>query len=231
MMVLWVVLGCSGADEPSSSTEPFDPIALTCDDGREGKLRAECCATDSLRPIPDIARTILDLSNPEPLSAGTCAAYAENRRGVVLPIVPEAYPLKVVLPAVEARDPGCETACPPAEDGLAGTAFGIAIETGSPEHGYLIGADTGRVLAISVPPPWYFVSGGCGEACAWPCLEGYQEFGVRSCITLAHGDFGFATREVNVPSVEAVIELISIDVPAWEYAPYGCCVFSTVSTR
>lgn len=230
LSVLAFVLGCGRADRTADGPEPFGPGALTCDSPRDGALAAACCPAESLRPVPALAQTVLDLSDPASITAGTCSTYTSDqfpfRRAIPLPVAPEAYPLKMILPAVDARDPGCESLCPPGDDGVERTAFGIAITTGTPETGYLIGGNSGRVLAISVPPPWYFVSGGCGEACAWPCLEGYQEFGVRSCISLAHGDFGFATRDPRAPSVEAVIELITVDGPIAEYAPNGCCVFA-----
>lgn len=186
-----------------------------------------CCAEDKLRPLPTTAASVLDLSSPETLSVGTCATYVNGQSGasaIPLSLSPGDYPMKIILPALSGADPACMGICP--DTGGPRTAFGFAIRTGSVDDGHLIGADTGRLLAISVPPPWYFVSGGCGEACAWPCLEGYQEFGVRSCITLAYGDFGFATSDPNAPSVEAVVELIDLEgKPAFEYAPYGCCLF------
>ncbi|APR88419.1 hypothetical protein A7982_13768 [Minicystis rosea] len=130
--------------------------------------------------------------------------------------------MKIILPALHGADATCLDWCGDGVD-TPSTTFGIAIST----PGSLYGSNGGRVLAISVPPPWFFVSGGCGEACAYSCLEGYQEFGVRSCITLSHGSFGFATADPNAPSVEAVVELLDVEGgAAHEYAPGHCCVYA-----
>jgi hypothetical protein len=206
-----------------SGGSTFADGGVTCTDA----VDALCCAKDKLRPLPTSAASVLDLSMPEAIPQGTCSMYHQGQTlttSLALSHDPADYPMKIILPALSGPDPACLDVCSGNVEAI--TTFGVAIRTGAPDEGYLIGGDTGRVLAISVPPPWYFVSGGCGEACAWPCLDGYQEFGVRSCITMGHGDFGFATADPNAPSVEAVLELIDLGgQQAFEVAPYGCCLF------
>lgn len=216
--------GAGGQAQPV----PFDGTAPTCVITDDPTAPAVCCPDESLRALPESALSVLDLSDAAAIEEGTCGTYYDEaqpgtRRSVALPLSPSSYPLKIVLPALDGPDPACEVTCGGAEP--VATTFGVALRTGSVEDGYVIGGDTGRVLAISVPPPWFFVSGGCGEACPWPCLEGYQEFGVRSCYTLAHGDFGFATADPSAPSVEAVVELLDVGEEAFELAPGGCCLF------
>ncbi len=215
----------------SSSTgqaEPFTGDAPTCVVTDDPAAPAACCPAQSLRALPANASSVLDLSDPRTITEGTCSTFSGvGLEAVLLSQSPADYPLKIVLPALAGADPACEETCPIDVGMPPHTAFGIAIATGSVETGYLIGGNTGRVLAISVPEPWFFVSGGCGEACPWPCIEGYQEYGVpRSCITIAHGDFGFATSDPNAPSVEAVVELIDLGGDkAFELAPGSCCLY------
>lgn len=216
--------GAGGQAQPV----PFDGTAPTCVVTDDPTAPAVCCPDESLRALPESAVSVLDLSDAAAIEEGTCGTYYDEaqpgtRRSVALPLSPSSYPLKIVLPALDGPDPACEVTCGGAEP--VATTFGVALRTGSVENGYVIGGDTGRVLAISVPPPWFFVSGGCGEACPWPCLEGYQEFGVRSCYTMAYGDFGFATADPSAPSVEAVVELLDVGEEAFELAPGGCCLF------
>ena len=192
----------------------------------------ECCGPDALRPLPDKAFGVIDLSAVEPDSDGTCSGNIDGREAVLLPHATERYPLKVILPRAEGRDPGCEQLCTPEVAEFGPTTFGVGLSTRDPESGeILIGGNTGRLLAISVPPPWYFVSGGCGEACPWPCLESYQEFGIHSCLSIAHGDFGFATADPQAPSVEAVIELIDAPGNVFEFASDQCCLFSSQASQ
>lgn len=165
-------------------------------------LDSLCCPEEYQRPQPGMMASVLDLSSPGTLNGGTCGAYLSPQRSITLPASADAYPLRILLPALDGADPDCDALCNDLPDQPA-TVFGFSLKV---PNG-LIGSDTGRTLAISVPPPWYFTSGGCGEACAWPCLGGYQEYGVRSCVTLTHGDFGFATGDAQAPSVEAIVEL------------------------
>ena len=212
--------GDAFADVPTPDASAGDVACLVSTLPTSGNQA--CCSAANLRPLPATA-TVIDLSQPGTQTAGTCGTYFTKqfpfRVGYSLPSQAAAYPLRVRLPALTGPDPDCQVTCESFEANDV-TAFGIALQTDG-----LIGGDTGRLLAIYVPPPWYFVSGGCGEACPWPCLSGYQEFGVRSCITLAHGDFGFATGDPTAPSVEAVIDLISAAKP-FELAPNDCCLFA-----
>ena len=161
---------------------------------------------------------MIDLSDVSSITRGTCGTYLIGeypyRQGFELPNDPGAYPLKIILPASPGTDPSCEAVCNEFEPY---TAFGIALETDG-----LIGAGTGRGLSVLVSPPWKFVSGGCGEACTYPCLGGYQEFGVRSCVTFFHGDFGLATAEPAAPAGEALVELVTVDD---SIAPTLCCLY------
>lgn len=216
----------------------FDPaVVITCDTSTTAELLRPSCADPSLRiPVPSEVASVLDLSAFGPGHPDTCGPYFERplEDGLRLPLDPAAYPMQVILPAVQGADPSCE-ACWPGSDertkGLFGdapvTAFGVALETVDAEaNAALIGYDTGRLLAVSVPPPWYVVSGGGGEAYAWPCISGYQEFGVRSCITLPYGAFGLATVDPNAPSVSAILSLVEIadGLRYWDpaYADAGC---------
>ncbi|APR85154.1 Hypothetical protein A7982_10503 [Minicystis rosea] len=171
---------------------------------------------------------MLDLSNPDNIPIGTCNGFdlfqQDPPTAILLSHDPADYPMKIVLPALTAPDEACLEACPDNGSGMR-TTFGVAIGTRSKDGQYLIGSDTGRLLAISVPPPWSIVSGGCGESCAWPCLEGYQEYGPRSCLTIGYGDFGFATNDPHAPSVEAVVELLDVGDAAVGYAPNHCCLY------
>lgn len=157
----WHVLGCGNAGE-----SPVDAdLSFTTDGGglcSAGDVESTCC--DILSPVPAQVRTVVDLSDVGAITDGTCGAYLPGRRAVMLPSDPAAYPLAVILPAIDGADPACTATC----EFEPYTAFGIAVATDG-----LIGGDTGRTLAVLVPPPWRFVSGGCGEACAWPCLGGY----------------------------------------------------------
>jgi hypothetical protein len=158
---------------------------------------------------------VIDLTELQ-LERGTCGTYITEDGYNALPLPSDlaAYPLKIKLPAQNGADPACEQAC-----GVAGipaqTTFGVTFE--QPAFALF---DQGLMLAISVPPPWYFVSGGCGKGCPHPCLEGYQEYGgARSCLTMSFpGAVGFATDDPAAPSVEAVLHF----VPFAE-TPQFCC--------
>jgi hypothetical protein len=181
-----------------------------------------CCVAGALRPLPASFASVVDLSDIASISIGTCGKYlfdeTPHRRGYELPSDPAAYPLKLVLPAISGADPACEPVCNEFEPY---TAFGIALEVSSD----LIGFRAARGLAIFVPSPWKFVSGGCGEACPYPCLGGYQEFGIRSCTTLFFGDFGVATESASAPSVEVVIELIDAPAQPGAFGASSCCPY------
>lgn len=213
----------------------FEPGAvITCDTSTTAEILRPSCADPSLRiPVPSEVATVLDLSAFAPGHPDTCGPYFERplEGGLLLPLEPAAYPIQIILPAVGGADPGCEACWPGSTNPLFGdapvTAFGVALETHHPDRGRsLIGGDSRRMLAVSVPPPWYVVSGGGGEAYAWPCISGYQEFGIRSCITLPYGAFGFATVVPDAPSVSAILTLVEtadgLDYWEPEYASAGC---------
>lgn len=191
----------------------FEPPPQVC---AAGDVPGACCAGEA-RPVPTTARTVIDLSGAATI-AGRCAPYAVDGRGLVLPADPAAYPVKLVLPAFTAPDPACATTC--AGGGVATTTFGVALEL--PDG--LIGGNSGRGLAVLAHAPWRFVSGGCGEACAWPCLDGYQEFGVAACVSIGYGDFGLATAAPSAPSTTALVELVAHDL-AQPPTPRSCCPY------
>jgi hypothetical protein len=191
-----------------------DDVCVVADPNQQ--LESECCLEPARRQPHTNAATVIDLRDAATIADATCGHY-ESGFGYKLPVEPAAYPVKVILPAVTARDPACEVTC--RTDGVSGTAFGIGIHTEPALLGH-----NGYGMAIYVPPPWKFVSGGCGEACAWPCLEQYQEFGVRSCVTIFYGSFGFATADANAPSVEAIIELIDMPADTSSLGESQCCL-------
>ena len=227
--VLLVVTSCGRSPAPTTTIDgaadngapdtyadtTFTYEGTTC--SIAGDPESVCCKPEAQRPVPSSVTTVIDLSSTETVPIGTCGSYffdsPPSRLGYRLPVDPAAYPLKVILPTLTGADPACASTCGDM------TAFGIALETEG-----LIGGDTGRALAVLVPEPWRFVSGGCGEACAWPCLDGYQEFGIRTCITFSYGDFGFATADPAAPSVEALVDLVAVATPG-ELGSAKCCVF------
>lgn len=220
------------ADRGDSGPLTFDESSLSfCLEERTTFEAEACCPAASLRDMPATAASVLDLSGYGPSHPDTCAALLEDgfsfEFGVVLSPDPADYPMKVILPEVRGVDPACAEACGTAAVGSpSATAFGIGFRTYIPGvSGPLM--DDGLILAVSVPAPWKLVSGGCGEACAWTCLEGYQEYDVpRSCTTLGYGDFGLVTADPAAPSVEVLLELVdSAGAPA-SYAPYACCLYS-----
>lgn len=234
-----VEAGLAPGDGASSDAGfAFDSSAtVTCDTATVAEILRPSCTDPSLHiPVPSEVATVLDLSAFGPGHPDTCGPFFELSllEGLRLPIDPAAYPMQVILPALDGADPGCE-ACWPGLDvraqGLFGeeavTAFGVALETYHADLGRsLIGGNSPYMLAVSVPPPWYVVSGGGGEAYPWPCISGYQEFGIRSCITLPYGGFGFATVDPNAPSVSAILTLVEtaegLNYADPEYAGAGC---------
>lgn len=211
-VLAWGCGGSSASDASGRDAGPPDASALfgghdggLCVTAGEDLFERECCPAGALRPLPTTAKTVIDFSDRRAIPIGTCGAYLfdepPSRRGFELPSDPSAYPVKLILPALEAADPACDEVCNADEPY---TAFGIALMVDND----LMNVDERRGISFFVPSPWKFVSGGCGESCAYPCLGGYQEFGVLSCATIFYGDFGFATADPNAPSVEAVIELI-----------------------
>ncbi len=226
---LLLLAACSGPRGADDGTR-FDlaDVATCTVPPTDGIVDGECCEDALLRPLPTEARTVIDLRDVATLD-GTCGRHDPRVYGppsvLVLPQDPAAYPVKLITPALAGADPACATVCGGNEPAI--TRFGIAISTAvrDPVTGditsLLVGSDTGRVLHLTVAPPWRFVSGGCGEACAWPCLDGYQEYGSpHGCMTIAHGDLGLATDDPRAPSVEAVIELAAAADP---FASFGAC--------
>lgn len=231
VLTLWLVACTDGAGlagDPDLAT-----VAVEVDLASRDFTGAACAPTVREAPIPwtdqcmPVAKraapttfaSTLDATDPSSLASGLCAHYVSpaNAGAILLPSAPAAYPIKLILPSVSAADCACEVVCNGAQNGPT-TAFGIALASEG-----LIGGNSRRAFAIRVAPPWYFVSGGGGEAYPWPCVGGYQEFGVRSCIQIGYGDFGFATHEANAPSVEAIIELV--DLPDGGEVGTYCCPF------
>lgn len=238
MLVLSTSAGC-GVDDGSRSSEgpdlgferadlasppdlaPPDGAPFACAGQANGPpplVRKEACSNHPLLPAPTSFATVLDLRDTTVAHAGRCAAFASNPfKGLPLPSDPAAYPLKILLPALDGPDCDCAPICNGPTAGPA-TAFGLAFDT-TMSLGH-----AGRVLTVRVPAPWMFVSGGGGEAYAWPCVGGYQEFHQRSCISLAWGSFGFATQDPNAPhGREAILDLTSVDDP-FALEPPSCCL-------
>lgn len=223
-----------------AGSAPFDRTSVvTCDTATVARVLRSSCADEALLvAVPERVATVLDLRASGPGAEGTCepyfgaAGFAEH--AILLPRDATAYPMQIILPSVSGADPACED-CGLFVDARAQplfgeqrvTAFGVAFETYHQDVGSTVfGPNQRTMLAISVPPPWYVVSGGGGEAYPWPCIAGYQEFGIRSCIGLPYGGFGFATVEPDAPSVSAILTLVETapGLNYWdaEYGDAGC---------
>ncbi len=166
---------------------------------------AGCCA-DRVE-LPQLASTVLDLRHLRTGLTGTCGDPIKIR----LPAEPEAYPLKLLLPAVPSVDPHCGRAC---GGRTPSTAFGVVLEL--PPS--LVDAYRPSIVA---PPPWKFVydhNSLAGDA----CLGGYQEFGQRACVRTNYGGaIGFATETAPLPSLVALIDI----QPGVNGAVQNCCPY------
>lgn len=206
---------------PPADLLPPDLMPWVCAGKAAGLPVADdhACTLRPLVPPPTTFATVLDLRDRDgdALKPGRCH-YEIGRRALQLPSDPAAYPIQVRLPALDGPDCACDFMC----NGLASdprTAFGISIQ-----QDVLAQLPDEYELAVRVPPPWFAVSGGCGEACSTPCLGGYQEFGLHHCITYPYGDFGFATADEHAPSVDATIELVLADDSV--LSDYACCGYT-----
>jgi hypothetical protein len=165
------------------------------------------CCTDGRVAMPERAVSALDLRSLASGALGTCGDPTKR----ALPEDPAAYPLMVLLPAFEAPDAACETAC--AGRGRP-TSFGVVLELPSS----LVERYRPRVVA---PDPWRFVydhnslAGDC-------CVDGYQEFGERACVRPNYGgSIGFATSAPTVSVQRALIDL----EPGENGIPATCCPY------
>lgn len=85
---------------------------------------------------------------------------------------------------------------------------------------YELWSGMGVTAVLAVNEPWTIVAGGCGEACAIPCLEGYQEFQPTTCLGSYARQFGIATDVVDPPDAELLVDLADeIAVPC---CPWQC---------
>lgn len=195
------------------------PEALPHEDCGNGEGGRPCCPEPFSRTRPTDIRTTVDLSKIDYTADGTChQRLARGNTTFQLPSDVGAYPLKIVLPALSGGDPDCAAYC----SGSPATAFGIAVEVG----GLLSDREDKRTMAVSVPEPWKFVSGGCGEACPWSCLSGYQEYGgPQSCISIDYGGFGFATADPHAKSVEVTVEVYDVAQAEIEPRALNCCPY------
>jgi hypothetical protein len=181
------------------------PVDVSCNDGPYDA----CAAT---MPLPDEVVTIIDLTDVDTV-VGRCDARSENTwdadNHTVLPDDPAAYPLVVRVSAQGFAGPctQCEiNGQPPA------TTYGVAIA--------LPQALWNMTAVLAVNEPWSIVAGGCGEACAIPCLEGYQEFAQTTCLGSYAREFGIATDVLNPPDAELLVDLAErIAVPC---CPWQC---------
>jgi len=217
----------------------MSPIACDMPRAIPGTGSLLCCE-DVQRRLPTEFPTVIDLSDVSMISRGTCGDLIADREGGRelfpghwLPTDPADYPVKIILPASPGMDPDCAALCE--ANGDTTTAFGIAFEGVQGTIDEVMSPPwsvEGPLISVTVPEPWFFVSGGCGEACSWTCLGGYQEFGEpRRCATPAHLEgLGFATGDPMAPSVEAIIELIDIpaDIKLYERYTNACCVYPEV---
>jgi hypothetical protein len=83
------------------------------------------------------------------------------------------------------------------------TQYGLAIDI--PYDGEFHGRYT---TFVTVNEPWQVVSGGCGEACAHPCLSHYLEFQPTPCLSSHAHAFGIATDQEDPPIAEVIVQLI-----------------------
>jgi hypothetical protein len=211
-LAVCLLVACGSPSGTDLFTAPAGPLCAPSD-GTPNE--SECCIAE--RGVASSVRTVVELSDPAAIAIGTCGKHlfedTPHRRGFELPAEPDAYPIKIVLPAVASADPACDPVCNEFEPA---TMFGIAVDI----DGAIYFAHR---LSVLVPPPWKLVSGGCGEACPHPCLGGYQEYGHgRTCGTLDRGGFGFATGEPVAESLEVLVELVETTGPL---GASTCCLY------
>lgn len=210
VVVMLVALGACSSEEPSQGAGAADGgggagNGPDVDEGGRGEGGSGGLAFED-KTCPTVVTsftTTVDLRAGASV-LGTCGRH-DGGAATTLPDDPAQYPIRVLLPAVEAADPACEVTCNGnPEDPV--TTFGIAL--GIEDNGHRL-RTAGLAPIIVAPSPWLVVSGGCGEACPHPCLGGYQEFGEPlACLGPTHANgFGFATAANDVLPLEAFVDL------------------------
>ena len=193
--------GGVGAATGGEGGAPSIPVDLSCDPGPY-----EACETTY--PLPTEVRTIVDLTDPDRV-VGRCDSDMDtwdSDSHTVLPNDPDAYPLLVRVSAE-----GFDGECSYCEQGGVTTTYGVAMALP-----YELWAQSGETAILAVNEPWSIVSGGCGETCAIPCLDGYQEFTPGTCLGSYARDFGVATNVENPPVAELLVALT-------DNIPLPCC--------
>lgn len=142
------------------------------------------------------ARTIIELSGNV---TARCDSWTGQADSFVLPADPQSYPLLVHVSAENFAGP-C-SACP----NPSATQFGIALTV--PDSALFGPNGRSARLAVRVSAPWFVVSGGTGEPAAWPCSDGYQEYGLQACVQSYFSGFGLVTKQAHPPPADAWVQL------------------------
>ncbi len=189
------------------------------------------CVLDNVYPacevtaeLPSSVVTVIDATDPATVK-GRCDAeieegfFFEEEHHLVLPEDRDAYPvlLKVSADGFE----GSCTYCQVLSNNPIFTTYGVGFSV--PYAAWAEGEGR-RFARLHVNDPWKIVSGGCGEACAHPCVhpsEGYLEFIPTSCLASFGSGFGVATAAVNPPPANVIIELVP-DETFMPCCPYRC---------
>lgn len=215
--------GGDASGDDASGDDASGEVSVPC----VGPVEPQLPACEAQHPIAREARTVIDLRDPASVTRGRCDdgtdVGAQFFHAFELPTDPAAYPVIVRIGAA-GFDAPCAV-CAAAESPPA-TTYGIGFRArgcaafdanGACTDG---GLDTrlGLRPAVRVTEPWTVGAGGCGEACAWPCTGGYQEFRRTTCLTAYTAAFGVATEAASPPDGEIYIDLIPESL-----AP--CCPF------
>lgn len=235
ILSLWIILGpgCSEQADPQRNDDVAPADVSDRDVGFAACVPAAEMppfgACDALTPIATEVRTVIDLRDNGAGFAGRCDdttdVGASFFNAYPLPTDPAAYPLLVRLSARDFAGP-CAFCPDNVEDGLS-TTYGVGFRVrrceafdadGNCTDG---GLDSRRnlVLAMRVNEPWRVGAGGCGEACAFPCADGNQEFEPSTCASVYSTELGVHTTATNPPDAEVYVDLV-----ANNYRP--CCPFA-----
>lgn len=194
--------GGSGGSGGAGTIEPI-AVSLSCEPGPYS-------ACGETRPLPSEVATLIDLSDPDKV-VGRCDSPVQTwdpANHTVLPNDAAAYPLVVHVSASGFEGPCSDCVI----NGVTpATTYGVALSLP-----YALWEKTGQTAILAVNEPWSIVAGGCGEACAIACLEGYQEFQPTGCLGSYARDFGIATDVPNPPDAYLLVDLADNE-------PLPCC--------
>jgi hypothetical protein len=221
--LLALALAACGSPAPTplaaDAAPPIDAradVTLSCVPAAESALPA--CATR--HAIERQANTVIDLRN---VRTGRCDdGVAAGFTPFELPTELAAYPLLIRVSAAGFAGP-----CSVCSGTEPSTAFGVGFEIRrcaiDPVTGDCTddGLDPRSNLSITarVDGPWTLGAGGCGKACAWPCIGGYQEFARSTCFASNSLELGVATDRADAPDAEIYVDLIPASVA-------GCCPYT-----